>query len=636
MTSSATRRPRPSPQGAQRRPPWVAPVVSLAVVAGAGGGAVAAAPGAARPWVLGTAAVAGIAVLVAVVAAGLLTRRHARAAERARGESELLRQEATRRAGDTAHLLNVSLPEIAKRLHDGAGVDGALRSVQRPSEPQLAQLLHAVTARLGDLQARSAAAEAERVRAERTVGDVEQLVSGVLPDAVGRLRAGASADTVLAGLALPADPRLQALLERTVRDFAESERRAVAARAASATGLGRVQAKTLRILADLRGMQDKYGGEVFGDLLQLDHTTSQLGLLTDRLALLMGGRSSRAWNKPIVMESILRGAVGRISDYRRVRLHSTSGAAIAGFAAEGVMHLLAELMDNATNFSPPVNEVHVYVEESTSGLVVTVEDSGLCMAPAAMRRAVASVSGQSTDLASLQGTRLGLAVVGVLAAKYGISVNYRPSSRGGTGVVVLLPPQLLAQQRNAGTVAPEPRVAPADAAPAASAVPAASAPPASHAVPAAHTASAAPATSADGPRVPEARATEGYTAGFPTPAGHPSVAPAPGVTDGAPTPAASGVSTPNGLPVRPRGRTMEAADQKRFASGDAPAPEPSEPSAGPSAGPAAGPTAGPSGPAPSPRSPDRPDAGARFGAFHRSQQRRPDRTDPGDTGNPAV
>ncbi|PZG84848.1 ATP-binding protein, partial [Streptomyces sp. NTH33] len=53
-----------------------------------------------------------------------------------------------------------------------------------------------------------------------------------------------------------------------------------------------------------------------------------------------------------------------------------------------------------------------------------------------------------TDLASLQGTRLGLAVVGRLAVKYGISVNYRPSSRGGTGVVVLLPPQLLAQQRD--------------------------------------------------------------------------------------------------------------------------------------------------------------------------------------------
>ena len=66
-----------------------------------------------------------------------------------------------------------------------------------------------------------------------------------------------------------------------------------------------------------------------------------------------------------------------------------------------------------------------------------------------MRRAEESVSGHNTDLAMLQGTRLGLAVVGRLAAKYHISVNYRPSSRGGTGVVVLLPPQLMAQQLGA-------------------------------------------------------------------------------------------------------------------------------------------------------------------------------------------
>ncbi|MFJ2742291.1 ATP-binding protein [Streptomyces sp. NPDC087440] len=552
--------------------------MSLVVVAAVGGGAVAAAPGAARSWVLGAAVVAGVCVVVAVAVAGALTRRAGLAAERAREESDVLRQEALRRAGETAHLLNVSLPEVAKRLHDGAAPEAALHSVQRPADPQLAQLLHTVAARFGDLHARTAAAESGRAQAEHTLGDVERLAATVLPEAISRLRTGASAETVLAALPLPADPRLRGLLERTVRDFADSERRAVAAQAASATGLGRVQAKTLRILADLRGMQDKYGGEVFGDLLQLDHTTSQLGLLTDRLALLMGGRSSRAWNKPIVMESILRGAVGRISDYRRVRLHSTSTAAIAGFAAEGVMHLLAELMDNATNFSPPVNEVHVYVEESTSGLVVTVEDSGLCMAPAAMRRAVASVSGQSNDLASLQGTRLGLAVVGVLAAKYGISVNYRPSSRGGTGVVVLLPPQLLAQQRSAPAAAQTVPQAPAPAsAPVDLPRPAAS-------------------PEAPVPQEPSVREQVAPVQDQELPVREPQ----------RPAPEDPGTSTPNGLPVRPRGRTMEAADRKRLDADEAPAARPAPPLPGqPEA----------------PDRPPRPDAGARFGAFHRSQKR---------------
>jgi signal transduction histidine kinase len=536
-----------------------------------GGGTVAAAPEAARNWVLGSVVVAGVCVVVAVAVAGALTRKAARAAERAREENDVLRQEALRRAGEAAHLVNVSLPEIAKRLHDGAGAESALHSVQRPAEPQLAQLLHTVAARLGDLHARTTAAESGRARAEHALGDVERLAAAVLPDAVARLRTGASAETVLAALPVPADPRLRGLLERTVRDFADSERRAVAAQAASATGLGRVQAKTLRILADLRAMQDKYGGEVFGDLLQLDHTTSQLGLLTDRLALLMGGRSSRAWNRPIVMESVLRGAVGRINDYRRVRLHSTSTAAIAGFAAEGVMHLLAELMDNATNFSPPVNEVHVYVEEGTAGLVVTVEDSGLCMAPAAMRRAVASVSGQSNDLASLQGTRLGLAVVGVLAEKYGISVNYRPSSRGGTGVVVLLPPQLLAQQRSAPVAAPAPAPVPTPA-------------PAPVDLP-------RPAASPEAFVPPETRVREELP-----PVRQDRSAAVAAQAPPADGPGLSAASTPNGLPVRPRGRTMEAADRKRL-----------------------DPDAGTADAAPPPR----PDAGARFGAFHRSQQRQP-------------
>ncbi|MFD0428461.1 hypothetical protein ACFQ60_11570 [Streptomyces zhihengii] len=77
--------------------------------------------------------------------------------------------------------------------------------------------------------------------------------------------------------------------------------------------------------------------------------------------------------------------------------------------------------------------MHVYVEERTAGIVVTIEDSGLKMAGAALRRAEEAVSGRVTDLAHLQGTRLGLTVVGRLAAKYGMSVSFRPSSRGGTG-----------------------------------------------------------------------------------------------------------------------------------------------------------------------------------------------------------
>jgi len=111
------------------------------------------------------------------------------------------------------------------------------------------------------------------------------------------------------------------------------------------------------------------------------------------------------------------------------------------------MHALAELMDNACNFSPPTEEVHVYVQETHSGVVVTIEDAGLVMPDATLARAEKLVSGDPLDLRALSGTRLGLAVVGALARKHGLLISFRPSSRGGTGVVVLLPPKILTQAR---------------------------------------------------------------------------------------------------------------------------------------------------------------------------------------------
>nr|WP_233221300.1 ATP-binding protein [Streptomyces carminius] len=492
-------------------------VICLAVLAAAGGAVTAAAPDGARSWVLGTAAAAGLVTAVAVLVTVLAVRRLRASSATASGEVDALRQQVDRTSAQAAHLVNVSLPAVANRLRAGARAEEALAAVPAPDGVQLRQVLRVfaeeVAAGVGQRQAAQAERDEVVRQASYLAEGVGHLVAKTLPEAFERLRTGASADTVLADLPRPAGERLGALTDFVVREYATSERRSAAARVAGAKALSRVQAAAVSMLADLREMQERHGEEVLGDLLRLDHSTSQIGLLTDRLALLMGGRASRAWNKPIVMENILRGSVGRIAAYRRVRMHCASGAAIAGFAAEGVMHLLAELIDNAANFSPPIDEVNVYVEERTAGIVVTIEDSGLRMSDAAMRRAEESVSGRSTDLASLQGTRLGLAIVGLLADKYDISVSYRPSSRGGTGVVVLLPPHLLAQQRVE--------------APASAAFPASPAPRETAAMPAE---SAAPAVSA---------------------------------------PADAAGETTHGLPVRPRGRTMARADRVRERAAEA-------------------------------------------------------------------
>jgi signal transduction histidine kinase len=554
----------------------------LVTSAAAGGATVALAPSDAFTWILAVVVVAWVCVAVTVLVGHRLVHRARSAAAERESENGRLRAEAARLSVEISHLAGLTLPAVAERLREGTSAADVLASVPPPSDPQLQRLTRMFAAVVEEDARRSAALDAEyralRGEMDQAAAEYERFVKETLPAAVARLREGRSADTVLAESELPRLPELRVPAESFIRELAHSERRAAAAQAASAKALSRVQAKAVRMLADLRDMQERHGEEVFGDLLKLDHSTSQLGLMTDRLALLMGGRSSRAWNKPIVMESILRGAVGRIAAYQRVRLHCSTRAAVSGFAAEGVMHLLAELMDNAANFSPPIDEVHVYVEDRSAGIVVTIEDSGLKMADAAMRRAEEAVTGRVTDLASLQGTRLGLAVVGRLAVKYGISVNYRPSSRGGTGVVVLLPLHLLAQQREVvpHQTAPRPEAMPAALAPAP--VPETTERPAAPALPAAIERPAAAALPA---------ATEAPTA-----------RPEPPELPGQRRHRRPEGTTPNGLPVRAPGRTMAEAEREReqrhAASWQAGDPPPA-------------------------RRPGR-DAGSRFGAFHRARR----------------
>jgi signal transduction histidine kinase len=287
--------------------------------------------------------------------------------------------------------------------------------------------------------------------------EVARLADDTLPVVVRRVRDGASVDTALAEAPHPVDGVRQRLLRTLAQEISRGERMRAATMAACANAAGRVQALATSMLADLREMEGRYDEKVLGDLLKLDHSTAQAGRLADSIAVLTGARSGRRWTKPIVMESILRGAMGRISAYQRVRVHSTSTVAVVGYAAEGVMHALAELMDNATTFSPPSEEVHVYVEEVHAGVVVAIEDSGLVMSPPALERAVRAVSSEPLDLTTLSGTRLGLAVVGCLARKHGLSVNFRPSARGGTGVVVMIPRHLITQPaQEAVPVAPGP------------------------------------------------------------------------------------------------------------------------------------------------------------------------------------
>lgn len=422
-------------------------------------GAALAVTGAGLAWLLATvsraalvpAAWGGGATMVVIVAAVTAAAYYAEIARDSREHFAAAEREVRRLEREFSELAREILPQLARQVQAGGDVDSALAGVRGPADGAVQGLLTAVASVIATAERRAAAAAADCAAVEEAA---RQLSEEILPGAIQRMRSGEPAEGVLAEAPRPAGIALGGLLSTVVGEIAVAERRGAAAMAACASAAARIQAQTTRMLAELREMENRYGDEkVFADLMELDHRASQMGRLADSIALLAGGRSGRRWTRPIPVESILRGAMGRIDAYQRVRLHSASASAVVGYAAEGVMHALAELMDNAAAFSAHGSEVHVYVEEEDVGVVVTVEDSGLGMRKRERSRAETLVS-RPHDLATLPGTRLGLAIVGRVASRYGLSVNFRPSSRGGTGVVVMIPRQLIAQPRpEAGAVA---------------------------------------------------------------------------------------------------------------------------------------------------------------------------------------
>ncbi|MFD4001056.1 sensor histidine kinase [Streptomyces rubiginosohelvolus] len=485
-----------------------------------------------------------LALLISAAATGTLTLWAVAAAP------DTVRTPLAWGAGAAAVLLSVC---VAVTVHT-LGTARTLRTLRAAD----AQRFTSETSRLVS----ASAVEAQRFTAETA------RIKGAASAETARLVAEARAENErIVAAAAAEQSRLQVSVDRLAARATRAETERSAAVAACANAAGRMQALSTSMLADLREMEHRHTDEsVLGDLLHLDHRTAQAGRLADSIAVLTGARSGRRWAKPIVMESILRGAMGRIGSYQRVRLHSTSDVAIAGHAAEGVMHALAELLDNAANFSPPTAEVHVYVEEVPAGIVITVEDSGLVMSEVQLRRAERAVSADHQDLTNLSGTRLGLAVVGRLARKHGLTVSFRPSARGGTGALMMLPQELISRA-----------VAPAPAATAASVAASAPTPPAAAPAPAdtapavelpaepepAHASAAGTDAAADAARLPRTRTEDDASTPL-TPAAEAD-------SPGSPVSSADSVSEStgsvpefgeSGLPKRRRGRTLAAAEAR--------------------------------------------------------------------------
>ncbi|WP_439947737.1 sensor histidine kinase [Streptomyces sp. BBFR109] len=210
----------------------------------------------------------------------------------------------------------------------------------------------------------------------------------------------------------------------------------------------RVQAIVHQQASELREMEEDHGRspEVFDDLLRIDHGTALIGRLADSVSVLGGGRPGRQWPNPVTLYSVLRGAMSRILEYRRIELHSIAKVNIKGTDVEPVIHAAAELLDNATRYSPPHTKVHVTAIEVQSGVAIEIEDGGVSLNEESRARIekMLEEAKAGIDLQEIgEEPRLGLAVVGRLCTAYNMQVSLRSSAYGGVRAVLVVPSDMM-------------------------------------------------------------------------------------------------------------------------------------------------------------------------------------------------
>ncbi|SDX97366.1 Signal transduction histidine kinase [Amycolatopsis xylanica] len=180
-------------------------------------------------------------------------------------------------------------------------------------------------------------------------------------------------------------------------------------------------------------------------LFQLDHLSTRARRNAENLIILGGGQPGRRWRNPVSLTELTRGASAETEDFARVKVAKLPNIAVNGPVVGDLVHLLAELIDNATSFSPPEARVDIRGNVVGKGVVLEVEDQGLGI-EAGQAEQLNSMLRNPPDfgiMALSTEPRLGLFVVARLAARHGISVTLRESAYGGTRAIVLIRSELL-------------------------------------------------------------------------------------------------------------------------------------------------------------------------------------------------
>ena len=289
---------------------------------------------------------------------------------------------------------------------------------------------------------------AELRRAATDLADVR------LPALVERLRQGEVTEAEEETWPL-ADDRATQEVRDLGQAFHSVQRTAVQAAVGQAElrqGLNRIfrnlarrnQSLVHRQLGHLNAMQLKATEpDALDDLFKLDHLTTRMRRQAEGLIILSGAPAGRSWRSPVPMLTVVRGAVAEVEAYRRVDILPFPEANLAGSATADVIHLLSELVENATAFSPPNSQVTVGGEVVGRGFVVEIEDRGLGLSEKDLD-ALNERLNHPPEFDMADTDRLGLFVVARLALRHGIMVTLRRSSFGGTTAVVLIPLKLTA------------------------------------------------------------------------------------------------------------------------------------------------------------------------------------------------
>ena len=293
-------------------------------------------------------------------------------------------------------------------------INRRLTTLRRTALALAQEQLPAVVARLRRGESVDVAAEAPPLRAGNDeIGQVGEAIDAVrqtaIRSAVEEAKVRQGVNDMFRNLAR----RNQSLLQRQLAVLDEMERRAT-------------------------------DPDVLEDLFKMDHLTTRMRRHAEGLIILSGAPPGRSWSAPVKLIDVMRGAVAEVEDYARVTVSTQSRAALAGSAVTDVIHLLAELIENATTLSPPFTQVRVSGEMVANGFAIEIEDRGLGMVPQRMQELNERLA-NPPDINPANTEQLGLFVVGQLARRHGIRVMLRPSPYGGTTAITLIPVALVAE-----------------------------------------------------------------------------------------------------------------------------------------------------------------------------------------------